>query len=249
LRYLSRVHFKTLPTAGRSTTAGTAAAEAAKSTTAATAAPAATAATAETTAASATHQHAEDKAEEAAAAGFRDKNQKQDEEDAADDDLAEGQRLGLRLLLARLGIPLRIEFDAGVCCDDLRDRGGGEDERAVVVLLAEVGNHLAADAADLAVGQDALEAVADFNAVLVVVDREEDEDAAVCALGADLPAFFQFVDEVIDVLIADALDGDDCNLRVGTLVDLAAEQGEGLDGLRGEDAGEVVDVAAWLQLV
>ena len=138
------------------------------------------------------------------------------------------------------------EGDAGVLRDDVGDAAGNEEERGVVISLAEDGHGFATEAADFAVGEDAFEAVADLRPIFVVVGGVEDEDAAAGLLGADAPFCGEGVGVVEDVLAVGGGDGDDGDLRFGFLVDLGAEGDEFSFAVGGEDVGEIADVAGGL---
>ncbi len=90
-------------------------------------------------------------------------------------------------LTGRSGCGRVVQRDMGVVGDDLRHLAHCRCHRAVIVAGAQVGNHVAADIPNLAVGQDAFEAIANFNAVLVIGNGQEHESAPVGALPAHLP--------------------------------------------------------------
>ena len=138
------------------------------------------------------------------------------------------------------------QSDAGVLGDDVGDAAGDEEERGVVISLAEDGDGFASEAADFAVGEDAFEAVADLSPIFVVVGGVEDEDAAAHLLGADSPFCGESVGVVEGGLVADGGDGDDGDLSFGFLVDLGAEGGELGFGVGGKDVGEIADVSEGL---
>jgi hypothetical protein len=136
----------------------------------------------------------------------------------------------------------RGEGDVGVGGDDVGDLLQAELEAGAVLAGVELGDHAAADVAYLGVGEDAFEAIAYFDPALVVVGGDQHQDAAVRGLGADLPLLFEEVGEVGYCLAAEVVDGDNGDLRVGLMVELAAELlhlgfGGGVD-----DTGEVGDV-------
>ncbi len=86
--------------------------------------------------------------------------------------------------------------DLGVGGDHLRHLAHGQRHRAVKVVGPEIGNHLPADVANLAVRQNAFQAVAHLDAALVVVHGQQDQHAAVRALAAHLPLVFKRVGKV-----------------------------------------------------
>ncbi len=67
------------------------------------------------------------------------------------------------------------------------------DHRAIIVAGAQIRDHVPANIADLAVGQDAFEPVTHVDAVFVVVYRKQNKDAPVRALFAHLPLVFKLV--------------------------------------------------------
>jgi len=135
------------------------------------------------------------------------------------------------------------EGDAGVLRDDVGDAARDEEESGIVISLAEDGDRFATEAADFAVGENAFEAIADLGPILVVVGGVKDEDAAADLFGADAPFCGEIEGVVEDVLAVCGGDGDDGDLGFGFLVDFGAERGEFGFAVRGEDVGEVVDVA------
>ena len=131
------------------------------------------------------------------------------------------------------------QFDAGVLRDDIRDPRGHQRYRAVVVILPEQRDRLAAKASDLAVGQNRLQAVADFDAVLPVLHRQQDQDSVVGGLAADAPLLVQGDGVALDVRTVQGIHRDDGDLRVRFLVDLLADvvqlRDGGLDRERGRN--------------
>ena len=113
----------------------------------------------------------------------------------------------------------------------------------VVVGGLERGDHGAPDVAYFGVVEDALEAVADLDPALAVLDGEEHEDAAVGLLFADLPFGEELVGEGLDRLAFGGVDGDDEDLGFGFVVQFATEGFHVGFAVRGEDLGVVVDVA------
>ena len=115
---------------------------------------------------------------------------------------------------------------AGVLRDHVGDAAGHEQDRGVIVALAEDGDGFATEAANFAVGEDGLQAVAYLGPVFVVVDGEENQDAAIGLLGTDAPLCGQVESVVDDWLAVGGGDGDYGDLCVGFLVDFGAESGE-----------------------
>jgi len=110
--------------------------------------------------------------------------------------------------------------------DDVGDPAGHQQKCGVVVVLAEDGDGFAAEAAYLAVGKDGFEAVANLGPIFVVVDGEEDEDAAIGLFGTYVPLSRQVEGVVLDGLTVGGGDGNYGDLGVGFLVDFGAEGGE-----------------------
>ena len=146
-------------------------------------------------------------------------------------------------LLARDGRRVS-ESDVGVGCDDLGKLTDGKSQSAIIIPLAQIRDHLAADIADFCVVEDALKSIADLDAVFAVVDGEQDEDAFIGAFLADFPSVFKLVGVLGGVIAVEIADGNDGDLGVGGgVVELAANAVELGYGLGGEDMGVVADVA------
>ena len=119
------------------------------------------------------------------------------------------------------------------------------DGRAVLRLLKQR-VHAAADVADLAVGKNAFKAVADFNAILAILDGEDEEDALVGGLGADLPVVFERGGPGVDVFAVEGFDGDYLDGGVGLGINLPGDVFDIFLGGRIDDIREVADVAGGL---
>ncbi len=199
-------------------------------------------------AAEAAAHHVAEQEPEPAASAAAEHEQKEDEEEE-DAEPVGAVAAGLVVVDGR-GLLGRGEGDVGVGCDDVGDLlDAGLDGGAVLPLL-KLRVHAAADVADLGVGEDAFEAVADLDAVLVVLDGEDKDDALVGGLGADLPGVFERGGPGVDVLAVQGFDGDDFDGGVGLGIDLPSEVFDVFLGGRVDDVGEVADVAGGLgQLV
>src|SRR5579884_1244819 len=245
-----------LPVAGGAASTEVSAAEATESTaTAAAAGAEAAEATAAPSAAPCTHevpeQHAgEETGATAAASPPAAPSEEREQEDDADDQQRPGDAtsVGLRRRTLRLGA-LEAEIERDVF------RGGhagghrldaGED-RIAVIAGAKLRAHVAQDAADEAVGEDGLEAIADLDAVLVVLRGQEQEQAFVAALVTDAPLAGEGVGEILDGLAVERLDGDHGDLHAGGLFDAAEVGFERVFGAVVEDMGEIADIALGLQ--
>ena len=108
--------------------------------------------------------------------------------------------------------------------------------------MAEDRDSFAAEAADFAVREDRLQAIADLGPVGTVVHGEEYQDTAIGLLGANAP-FRGEVESVLDDWLAvGGGDGDYGDLRVGFLIDFGAKSGELVAGGLAQDVGEIVYV-------
>ncbi len=140
------------------------------------------------------------------------------------------------------------QLNPGIFRDDIRDSRRHQRHGAVVVVLPQQRDSLAADASDLAVGQDRLQSVADFDAVFVVLHREQDQDAVVRGFVSDTPLLVEGDRVALDVCTVESVYCDDGDLRLGFLVELLADVVELRDGGLVEDVGEVVDVVGGAEL-
>src|SRR5277367_6768763 len=111
------------------------------------------------------------------------------------------------ILVDRLGLG---EGDAGIGSDDPGDLADAYGNGGVVVVLAEGRHHGTADVAHFGVVEDAFQTVAHLDAVLAGGYGDDQEDAAICALGAYLPLVFEGCGELVDgLVVVEGLDGDD----------------------------------------
>ena len=144
-----------------------------------------------------------------------------------------------------------VQRDMGVVGDDLRHFAHSRRDRAIVVAGLQVGNHVAADVARLAVGQDAFQSVADFNAVLVIGNGQKNHGVAVLALCLilvpHLPVVFKLRGVVGRVVAIEIVHRNHGNLRVGRgVVELRAEVVEPRDGLGREHVRKIAHVVGGL---
>lgn len=123
---------------------------------------------------------------------------------------------------------------------DLLDTGlyGGAE-----LTLLKLRIHAAANISHLCVGKNAFESVADFDAVLLILDGENEKDALVGRLRADLPGVFQGRCPGIDVLAVQRSDRDNLDSGVGLRVDLPSNIFDVFFGSWIDDVSEVADVA------
>jgi hypothetical protein len=195
------------------------------------------------TASAASHEVSEEEEEEAEVAGTGEEDDDQQDDAAADEYLhrGEGDLLGLLAAVVVLG---SRERDSCVGGDDLGQLLDADGDALVVVTGGERGHHGSADITDLGIVEDAFEAVSDLDPAFSRVENYEDQDASICALCADLPLLLESGGEVVDrLVVVEGFDGDYRYLRVGLAIDLGAEVFEVQLRGRGEDAGEVADVA------
>jgi hypothetical protein len=78
-----------------------------------------------------------------------------------------------------------IQRDLGIVGDDFCDFAYGERDRAVVVAGLQIGNHVAANVANLTVRENPFEPIANLDKSFVVVDREQNQNATINAFGPD----------------------------------------------------------------
>jgi small subunit ribosomal protein S20 len=121
-------------------------------------------------------------------------------------------------------------------------------ERGGILVLPQQRNHLPSEIADHPIGEDGLEAVADLGAIPVVVDCQQDEHAAVLALGACAPFIEQPIGEIVFGIAFQGMDGNHGDLGIGLLVEFLAERGQGLARAGIQDAGKVIDIALGSEL-
>ena len=94
----------------------------------------------------------------------------------------------LRYGLGRWG-GLVVQRDMGVIGNNLCHLAHSERDGAVIVAGLQVRNHVAADVAGFAVGQDAFKTVAHFDAVLVIGNGQQHHGVTVLLSPALLPIF------------------------------------------------------------
>ncbi len=140
------------------------------------------------------------------------------------------------------------QLNAGVLRDDVGDSRSHQRDGAVVVILPQQRDRFAAKASDLAIGQDRLQPVADFDAVFAVLHRQQDQHSVVRGFAANAPLLVQGDGVALNVCTVEGIYGDHGNLRMGFLVELLADVIELPDGGLIEDVGKVVDVIGGAQL-
>ncbi len=143
----------------------------------------------------------------------------------------------------RLVLTVVLQRDVGVRGDDLADLGHRDRDGIVEVVGAQVRHHLAADIPHFAVGQDAFQPKSHVDLPLVIVDGQQDQDAAVGALLADLPLVFKAAGIILPVIAIERMHRDHRNLRIGLgVVKLAADVVDAGDRRRREHMSIIADV-------
>ena len=84
---------------------------------------------------------------------------------------------------------------------------------------------------------------------MVIVGRDQKQQAAIGAFLPDLPLLFQANREVVNGVVARRFDGDHGNLGVRLLVNLGTQLFQVAASLRGQHPGKVVYVARGLQVI
>lgn len=143
---------------------------------------------------------------------------------------------------------MRAECDAAVLRDDGGNLSGELQDRGAGVAAFQKRNHLAAEIADFAVGQDGLKAITDGGEILTIVNGEEDHHAAIFSLVANAPFFSQLNCVVRDGVAFRGVDGDDVKLCVGLIVKFGGELGELVARIGREGIREIVDRALRLKV-
>ena len=145
---------------------------------------------------------------------------------------------------------LASKRDARILGDDVANCDSRELHCIVIVPGAQIGDHAPANIANLAVGQNAFKPIGYVNAIFVVVNGKQDEDAAIRALPTHLPLVFKLIGPVGGVFPVEIAYGDDGHLRVGLgVVELGAERIELCNSFRRKHMREVADIVGWLREV
>ncbi len=139
-------------------------------------------------------------------------------------------------------------MDAGVLGDDVRDPRSDEQEGLAIVAGAHEWDRFALKSADLAVGQDGLEPVANLDAGAVIVDGIQNQNAAVGGLAAYSPLMEEVDGVAFDIGAIERVNGDDGDLGVRLLVDFAADVVHLRDGVLVQNVSEIVDVIGGFEL-
>ena len=115
------------------------------------------------------------------------------------------------------------DLDSCVGGDYVGDPRIDQQQGFAVVAAAHQGDGFALKASDLAIWEDRLEAVSDFNAGTAVSGGVEDQDSTVGRLRSDSPLVKKIDGVALDVSPIECVDGDYGDLGVGFVVDLLAD--------------------------
>ena len=136
--------------------------------------------------------------------------------------------------------PLARAIAEPICC------GAGE-QRLPIGSLPQQRRDAAQNAAVETIGKDRLQAVAYFDAIVMILDREQQHDPLVLALLADAPLAEERVGDVFDRFAVERIDGDNRHLDAGGLFHAATIGFQLGPRLRIEHVREVADVALRLE--
>ncbi|MNT14473.1 hypothetical protein D3C72_1494820 [compost metagenome] len=117
--------------------------------------------------------------------------------------------------------------------------GPGDDAGGVVARAEGRQDVVADDHGGIGVGQHALQAIADLDAHLAFVRRDDQQRAAVVFLLSDAPVTTQLIAEVLDLLILKRGQGDDHQLIAGLLFQRGQLAGQGLFLFRAQKLGVI----------
>jgi len=145
------------------------------------------------------------------------------------------------------GLGQTTQGNVTVLRNHLGDLARHLQDGAVVVALAQKRNHIASETTHLAVRKDGFEAVTDFRPVLVITDGKQDHHATVRPLVPDAPLLKKVIGEVFHRVAI--LDGDQCDLGLGFLIDFRTQARKSFHRRRVEHAGKIVDVSLYVELL
>lgn len=141
-----------------------------------------------------------------------------------------------------------IELHAAISGDHFRNFSGKVKQATVVISRSKSGRHLAAKAADFAIGQNGFESVTHFSPILVVVRGQQNQDAAIIVLVANAPLFEKIIREIRRLQTFKRFDGHHGNLGVSFLIDFRAERRNLRRSLRVKYAGKVINVTLRIEV-
>jgi hypothetical protein len=231
-----------LPSTAGAATTGTASAKAPKAASAATKAPATTVAASAISPSAAPTASKQDHPEKNPA---QRRNKEHQQDDYREKNHPSRRKSSSWLFLWLLLLNLRTrsgERDAGVLRDDIGNPRRHEQHCAAVVALLQEGNGFAPKAADFAVRQNRLQAVANFDAVFPVLHSEENQNSVIGGFAADAPLLVQVDGVVLNFRTVQGIDGHNRDLRVRFLFDLQADVIQLRDCALIENMGKVAHI-------
>ena len=139
------------------------------------------------------------------------------------------------------------ERHAAILRDDIRNATRYQKHRSVVIPFAQVRHSLAQEPTDFAIREDRLEAIANLDAVLAVVNCEQNQNSTRGLFRPNSPLRRKSDRIIFDGPAFQRLDSDDRNLRLCLLIHLGAKRREQVTSRLAQDAGEIIYVALWFR--
>src|SRR5208283_2498340 len=124
------------------------------------------------------------------------------------------------------------QLNSSVGGDDIGHTGCDQQKRLTVIPAAHQRNRFPLEVASLAIGQNRLKSVSDFNARFVILDCVKNQHSAIRRFVPDSPSVEQAVGIGLNVGAIERVDRYQCDLRVSVVVDLAADVGDLSSGAR-----------------
>ena len=143
----------------------------------------------------------------------------------------------------------RRKRNSAIGRDIFRELPGGGFDAAAVVSLHKEGTHKAACVAGACVGDDRLEAVANFNSIGSLSGGNKQQHAAIFFFAADTELRVEVVAILLDRFAFERADGDNGHLRARFLLDFQAESFKAGFGVCIDDVGEISDVACGVNVL
>src|SRR3974390_3102248 len=140
------------------------------------------------------------------------------------------------------------ELNPRIGRDHLGHAARYQQQSLVICLAAHQRGSFPLKASHLAVGKNRFQPVAYLHACAMILNRVQDQDAAVGGLRADTPFLEEVDGKALDIRSIESVDGYDCDLGVSFLLDLAAEIVHLRNRLLIEYVRVVVDVIRRLEL-
>src|SRR5581483_4542232 len=150
-----------------------------------------------------------------------------------------------------IGLPpdwLAFDSDAFRFSYALAELLRGRQQRAPVVALTKNGPDAAQHASGVAVRDDRLQSIADFHAILTILDRQQDQETLVRAFFADSPFLEKAHRDIFDRLAFERIDGHDGELDARGALHVRAVSLQPGRGASADHVGEVVHIARRLEL-